>query len=160
MSTRISDEKYWLSCTYVPYAIHEVIFMDTLGSRLRTLRVERKLTQKEVSAHINKQKNAISNYEADYRLPPTGVLIDLAFFFNVTVDYMLGIDNNHNRAVDNLTDDHRVLWAALDKLEPGQQVAGGCLASTTPRPSTPYCTKTALRSRKFICTSKTLKNIL
>lgn len=97
--------------------------MDTFGSRLRTLRLERKLTQKELGTHVNKQKNVISNYEADYRLPPSDVLVDIALFFNVTVDYLLGLDDNRKRTADGLTDDQRVLLAAWDKLEPAQREA-------------------------------------
>ena len=97
--------------------------MDTFGSRLRTLRKERKLTQKELGSRISKQKNVICSYEAGYRLPPTEVLVDLAAIFNMTTDYLLGMDDNRKRAVDSLTDDQRVLLAAWDKLEPAQREA-------------------------------------
>lgn len=60
------------------------------GSRLRMLRKERNLTQKELGKAIHVSKVSISGYENGERTPDTDNLRRLADFFDVTTDYLLG----------------------------------------------------------------------
>lgn len=61
-----------------------------LGERLRKLRLERKLTQKELGKKVNVTKVSISGYENGIRNPDTETLQALADFFDVSTDYLLG----------------------------------------------------------------------
>ena len=56
-----------------------------LGNRIRNLREDNDLTQKELSAMIGLTPKMISFYENNQRTPPVDVLIKLAKIFNVTV---------------------------------------------------------------------------
>ena len=69
--------------------------METLGKKLKELRTERKLTQKEVSFSIGLTKNAIANYEADIREPSLDVLKKLCDFFEVSADYLIGRSDSY-----------------------------------------------------------------
>lgn len=59
-------------------------------SRLKKLRLEKGLTQKELAQKLNMQNTAISKYELNERKPDIDTLNQLAKFFNVSADYLLG----------------------------------------------------------------------
>jgi transcriptional regulator with XRE-family HTH domain len=62
----------------------------TFGDRLRELRVENKMGQKEVGDLINVSYSTIGKYESNERTPDPDKLNKLADFFKVSVDYLLG----------------------------------------------------------------------
>lgn len=59
-----------------------------IGSRLKALRLARKLTQKVVAEAIGVQRTTYSQYEKGSN-GPTRRLKELAEFFNVSIDYIL-----------------------------------------------------------------------
>lgn len=61
------------------------------GNRLRKLRIEKGLSQKEVALEISVSVNAISQYETDKRFPDQDVLIKLCKFYRISADYLLGL---------------------------------------------------------------------
>ena len=62
--------------------------------RLRDLREDRDLTQKELAAVLSCSQQVYSNYELGQRDIHTDILIKLSAFYNVSVDYILQITNN------------------------------------------------------------------
>ena len=66
-------------------------------ARLRDLREDRDLKQRELAAYLNCSQQVYSNYELGQRDIPTEVLIKLSALYNVSVDYILGITNNPKR---------------------------------------------------------------
>ena len=62
--------------------------------RIRDLREDRDLTQKDLAKILNCSQQVYSNYELGQRDIPTYVLIKLSSFYNVSVDYILGISDN------------------------------------------------------------------
>ncbi len=62
-----------------------------LGKRLKELREERGLTQKELATLLHLNSITYLHYEKAQRQPPLEVLADMAAFFGVTVDYLLGL---------------------------------------------------------------------
>ena len=64
--------------------------MDTLGSRLKSLREEKNLTLEQVANCVGTTKVSIGRYEKDEREPKSEMLNLLADFFHVSVDYLLG----------------------------------------------------------------------
>lgn len=66
--------------------------METLlGQRLKELREERGLTQKQLSAQLGLNSVTYLHYEKAQREPPLAVLVQMAQFFEVTTDYLLGL---------------------------------------------------------------------
>ena len=72
---------------------------DILFRRIRDLREDKDLTQKQMAAILNCSQQAYSNYELGTRDIPTDILIKLAEYHNVSVDYILGItdDPKHSK---------------------------------------------------------------
>ena len=62
--------------------------------RIRDLREDRDFTQKEMAKALNCSQQVYSNYELGQRDIPTDILIKLSSFYNVSVDYILGISDN------------------------------------------------------------------
>ncbi|AFS78042.1 putative HTH-type transcriptional regulator, XRE family [Gottschalkia acidurici 9a] len=64
-----------------------------LGKRLRKLRDEAGLTQKQLSKVLGITDRAVGYYETEKRTPPPDILEKLGDFFDVSVDYILGRTN-------------------------------------------------------------------
>ncbi len=64
-----------------------------LGQRLKELREERGLTQKELAQQLNLHSVTYLHYEKSQREPPLSVLADFAKFFEVSTDYLLGLSD-------------------------------------------------------------------
>lgn len=74
-----------------------IIFGDTMYNRIRDLRTDRDLTQKQVAEILNCSQQVYSNYELGQRDVPTEILIALAKYYNVSVDYILGLTDKTNK---------------------------------------------------------------
>lgn len=66
--------------------------MILLGTRLKKLRLEAGLTQKELGELVGVTKVSVCCYENGTRLPSLETLVDLANTLKVDVDYLLGND--------------------------------------------------------------------
>lgn len=62
----------------------------TLPERLVEIRKSRNLTQKQLAAGVNISEVGLQNYENGRRKPAYDVLIALADFLNVSLDYLCG----------------------------------------------------------------------
>lgn len=59
-------------------------------NRLKELREEKGLNQAELGAVFNLSQIAISQYERQTRNIPNDLIIEIAKYFNVSTDYLLG----------------------------------------------------------------------
>ena len=77
--------------------------MVDLGHRLKTLRLQHDLTQSQLATKLGLTKSVISAYETGLRQPSYDVLIHLAKIFSVSTDYLLGLENKHDRDLSGLS---------------------------------------------------------
>lgn len=70
------------------------------SKRLKQLREEKGWLQSELAVKIDLSSSAISMYERGERDPDTETLKKLASLFDVTTDYLLGLDNEPTK-LDN-----------------------------------------------------------
>ena len=70
---------------------------DFMHKKIRDLREDRDLKQKDIAEYLNCSQRAYSNYELENRNIPTEVLIKLADFYDVSIDYLLGQTKNPRR---------------------------------------------------------------
>lgn len=95
--------------------------MDTAGSRVRNMRKEKGMTQKELADRIGCSKQVISNIERGYNGPRREMLDRLARFFCVPADYFMGLtETRSNDYVAFRDDDERDLienFRSMDKHE-------------------------------------------
>lgn len=77
--------------------------MDTIfSSRLKALRKESGMSQDAVCRKIGEKQGTYSTWEIGKYEPPLGVLIKLAQLFNVSADYLLGIQESRQLQGSNL----------------------------------------------------------
>ena len=67
--------------------------MNKFYQRLKELRIEKQLSQKDLAALISTGQSSISAWERGEREPLAHQLIDLAMALNCSVDYLLGISD-------------------------------------------------------------------
>lgn len=72
-----------------------------IGERLRRVRNEKGLSQKEVAEELGISKPIVSQYESGQRTPSVSKLIKLSKFYKVSLDYLCG-------CVDEKGDMHRI----------------------------------------------------
>jgi transcriptional regulator with XRE-family HTH domain len=63
---------------------------ELFSSRLKALRTANKLSQEELGSVIGLRKAAVSLVESSQRAVSIDVLIALADYFNVSIDYLVG----------------------------------------------------------------------
>ncbi len=66
--------------------------MLVLSNRLKALRINNKLTQKQLGIILNLSKNSISNYENEKRMISVETLIKISRLFNVELNYLVGLE--------------------------------------------------------------------
>ena len=62
-----------------------------MNLRLRELREDHDLTQAQISRYLNMSQTGYSKYETGENDIPTKILINLAYYYNTSIDYLLGI---------------------------------------------------------------------
>ena len=67
-----------------------------MNNRIRQLRKEQKLTQKELAKVTGIDQALLSKYETGERVPNTDKLIVLADYYDVSIDYILSRTDNRN----------------------------------------------------------------
>ena len=67
-------------------------------NRIRDLREDADLTQNDISAYLHISQRAYSHYENGSRDIPTDILIKLADYYDVSVDYLLNRTDNKKTA--------------------------------------------------------------
>lgn len=70
--------------------------MNKLAQRLKELRSAKKITQKEFSEILDLSMRGYQNYETAQREPKIDQLIQIADFFDVSLDYLVGRSDKKN----------------------------------------------------------------
>ncbi|PEQ03342.1 helix-turn-helix domain-containing protein [Bacillus wiedmannii] len=78
------------------------------GTRLHTLRKERKLRQEDMAKQLGIVRTTYAMYEQGNREPDYNTLIKLATFFEVSIDYLLG--TTEIRQVTDIQDPDLYQW--------------------------------------------------
>lgn len=76
-----------------------------LNEQIKKLRTACGITQVELAKSLGVTKQSVSNWENDNIQPSIDMLIRLAEFFQVSTDYMLGLDTKETIDVTELTNE-------------------------------------------------------
>ena len=66
--------------------------MYNFGEKLKELRIEKGLTQKQLAEQINSAQSAIYYWESNKQEPTISALKKLCTFFNVSADYLFVLE--------------------------------------------------------------------
>ena len=86
-----------------------------IGDQIKKLRIQGGYTQQDLADKLNVTRSIISAYEKDKRAPSYGKLIELAVLFDVSTDYLLGVNAGQSLDLSGLTKDERLAVATLVK---------------------------------------------
>jgi len=91
--------------------------------RLKQLRKSKKITQEQLAAVIGVERSTIGKYESTNTMPSNEILIALAKFFNVSVDYLLGNETgNSHLKYDNIFPIAKKKFPLLGEIACGQPI--------------------------------------
>lgn len=65
-------------------------FQPTFAKRLNELRVNRNLTMVDLAKDLDTTRGTISNFENEQRKPSLDMVIKIADYFQVSIDYLVG----------------------------------------------------------------------
>ena len=75
-----------------------------LNEQIRELRNIRGISKIQLANKLGVTKQSVSNWENDNILPSIEMLVKIANFFEVSTDYLLGLDKKRTLDVENLTE--------------------------------------------------------
>lgn len=70
--------------------------MSIMSERIKLLREEQNLNQSQLAEKLNIAISSISQYESGDRIPSDDIKIKLANFFDVSLDYLMGLSEIRN----------------------------------------------------------------
>ena len=77
--------------------------MVDFGNMLKTLRLRKNMTQAQLANKLGLTKSVICAYETGLRLPSYDILIHIARIYNVSTDYLLGIEQKQEIDLSGLS---------------------------------------------------------
>ena len=68
---------------------------NIFAEKLKELRIEKGLTQAQLAQQLNLHCVTYLHYEKEQREPPLSILADMALYFQVSTDYLLGLTEDY-----------------------------------------------------------------
>ncbi len=65
------------------------MYAQTIGKRIRILRKKSSLTQAELAERLYVSNNTVSSWERDRTRPDITIIVQIAEFFHVSLNYLL-----------------------------------------------------------------------
>ena len=91
--------------------------MVDFGRKLKELRIQAGLRQKQLTERVKVTKSVISYYELQERYPSPEILIKLANIFHVSTNFLLGIEKQQTLDISGLDEeDIRLLQHTISVL--------------------------------------------
>ena len=63
-----------------------------IGSKIRQLRNDTNMTQQQLADKLKISRSTLACYETEKRQVPNALVIDIAKFFDVSTDYLFGLE--------------------------------------------------------------------
>ena len=106
----------------------------TFGDRLRELRKERGMQQRELGDLYNLSSSAIGSYERNLREPTLELLLQLSEYFGVSVDYLLCRTDERLTAKEyKEKDSYELSWSAMRTSAASATWRRACSGPASPR---------------------------
>ena len=87
---------------------------NSLSERLKELRTKQNISQYTLAENLNLSRGLLSNYEQGRREPDYDTLLLIANYFDVSVDYILGVTEVKKRLLhNNMSDKYKRLMISI-----------------------------------------------
>lgn len=81
------------NCQYGYYPYYIICLGDKMFERIRDLREDNDLKQKDLASYLSVDQSTYSDYENGRINVPVDMLIKIAEYYNVSLDYLVGRSN-------------------------------------------------------------------
>ena len=91
--------------------------------KIQELRIMKKMTQRELAQQIGVKNYIVANWEQGRTEPSLRDLTDLADFFECSIDYLVGRENDFGQVVimKEVSDEQKKIWCQFDNLTKDKQ---------------------------------------
>ena len=89
--------------------------MRVMNDKIKDLREDNDITQEKIAKFLNTERSTYSNWENGHFDMPLDKCNELANYYHVTIDYLLGLSNNHKYVEDSKDIDWAILSERLKK---------------------------------------------
>lgn len=92
----------------------------SIGDRIKALRVQNRLTQKDLGDKLKKTDAAIRMWELNKNVPDVAVMLQLCQIFNCSIEYLTTGSEYHKPLIKTIPQDHKQLIAyyeACDEID-------------------------------------------
>jgi len=90
---------------------------EVIAEKIKILREQNNLTQTQLAKALGISRSAVNAYEQSISTPSTQYIVEIAYLFKVSTDYLLGLDPTSTLHIDGLTDkDVEVVYSLVQHL--------------------------------------------
>lgn len=75
-----------------------------VAEKIKSLREKQNLTQSALAKQLGITRSSVNAWELGISVPSTQYIVELAHIFNVSTDYLLGVDSSATVSVAGLTE--------------------------------------------------------
>lgn len=96
--------------------------MFDFGENLKELRLSNHLKQKDIADKLEVSATTVLRWENNYKYPSVENLIELATFYNVSLNYLVGLEHKKTVVVDQLSQEQQniINTLVLEFRDPGR----------------------------------------
>ena len=89
-----------------------------IAEKVKKLREQKGLSQAELARQLGITRSSVNAWEMGISVPSTQYIVDLAGVFDISTDYLLGVDSSSTISVAGLTDsDILLVHSIIDHLK-------------------------------------------
>jgi len=88
-----------------------------IAERIKQLRKQKNITQSELAKYLGVTRAGVNAWEMGISVPSTQYIVELANFFKVSTDYLLGVNCSATISIDGLNDkDIQLIYTIIEHL--------------------------------------------
>ena len=89
-----------------------------IADRLKALREAKAFTQADLAKKLGITRSSVNAWELGISIPSTQYIVELASIFDISTDYLLGVDSSATINVSGLTeDDIQIVYQLVNHLQ-------------------------------------------
>ena len=81
----------------------------SISERIKELREKQNITQSSLAKKLSITRSAVNAWEMGISIPNVEKLVELSSLFNVSVDYLLGVNSSFTINISNLSEEEKKL---------------------------------------------------
>lgn len=90
-----------------------IILIIKVSERIKNLREKNGMTQSELAKKLSVTRSGVNAWEMGISVPAVSNLVELAKLFNVSTDYIIGIEQKETVCLDSFTDEEKKIIYGL-----------------------------------------------